>query len=230
MFRTTVIGSAIGLVALLATHNAAAQTASASGSASASADTSGASVATTDEKKPGSFVVGGEIGAMFPQPFTELGTHLRAGIELGYRLPFAEQRVEIMGDVGYAPPGNSFDLKRAEGTYEGRVRSQQLHFSLGPRIHVLPGTSKWNVTVAAGPRLFLLKSTSSGSRNGQEFMKYTETSTQFGFFVALGGEYLLGPGAVFLDLDLGWAKMPHRITGDVSTGNIAATLGYRFFL
>ena len=33
-----------------------------------------------------------------------------------------------------------------------------------------------------------------------------------------------------LDLDFGWSPLPHQITGDVSTGNIAATLGYRFFL
>jgi hypothetical protein len=28
------------------------------------------------------------------------------------------------------------------------------------------------------------------------------------------------PGAIFLDLDLGWSDLPHRIAGDVSTGNI----------
>lgn len=197
--------------------------------AHAESETVSASASTSDVKKPGSFVVGAELGAIFPQPFSELGTHVAAGLELGYRLPFAEQRVEIMAAAGYAPPNNTFN-PADRPSYEGKVTSQQLHFSLGPRIHVLPGTSRFNVTVAAGPRLFLLRSTSSGSRNGQAFGEYTEQSTQVGFFGALGGEYLLGPGAVFLDLDLGWAKMPHRITGDVSTGNIMTTLGYRFFL
>jgi hypothetical protein len=196
----------------------------------ADTETASASASTSDVKKPGSFVIGGEVGAMFPQPFTELGTHFVGGLELGYRLPFAEQRFEIMLDAGYAPPANSFDLARREGTYEGKVVSQQLHFSLGPRIHILRGTSPFNITVAAGPRLFLLKSTSNGSRNGQAFAEYTEQSSQFGFFAALGGEYLLGPGAVFLDVDFGYSKLPHRITGSVNTGNIATTLGYRFFL
>ena len=61
-------------------------------------------------------------------------------------------------------------------------------------------------------------------------MEFSEQSTQMGFFVALGGEYTLGPGALFLDLDLGWSDLPHTVTGDVSTGNIAGTIGYRFFL
>jgi len=189
-----------------------------------------ASASAGDVKKPGSFVIGAEAGAMFPQPFSELGTHFRGGLELGYRLPFAEQRFEIMLDAGYSPPSNSFELKRREGTYEGSVVSQQLHFSLGPRIHFLRGTSPFNVTLAAGPRLFLLQSTSNGSRNGQAFAEYTEKSTQVGFFAAIGGEYLVGPGALFLDVDFGYSKLPHRITGQVNTGNIATVLGYRFYL
>jgi hypothetical protein len=181
-------------------------------------------------KKPGSIVIGGEVGALFPQPFTELGTHFVGGLELGYRLPFAEQRFEIMAAGAYQPPANSFTISRREGEYEGKVVSQQLHVSLGPRIHFLRGTSPFNVTLALGPRLYFLRSVSSGSRNGQAFAEYREQSSQFGFFAALGGEYLLGPGAVFLDIDFGYAKMPHKITGDVNTGALATTLGYRFYL
>jgi hypothetical protein len=105
-----------------------------------------------------------------------------------------------------------------------------LFVSLGPRFRVMERASPWNVTIAAGGRLFLLRTYSNGSRNGEEFAEFTEQSTQIGFFVALGGEYVLGPGAIFLDVDLGWSKLPHEITGDVSTGNITPTLGYRFFL
>jgi hypothetical protein len=61
-------------------------------------------------------------------------------------------------------------------------------------------------------------------------MEFTETSTEIGLFVALGGEYRLGPGALFLDIDFGWSDLDHKITGDTSTANITPTLGYRFFL
>jgi hypothetical protein len=179
---------------------------------------------------PGALVVGGEVGAIFPQPFTGLDSHLEFGIELGYRLPFAGQRVEIMADVGYSPPGNSFTDKRDEGDYEGKLRQKELHFSLGPRIRVMDRSSPWNVTITPGARLFFLETTSNGSRKEEKFAEFTEQSTQFGFFVALGGEYVLGPGAAFLDVDLGWSKLPHTISGDVSTGNITTTLGYRLFL
>jgi hypothetical protein len=203
-------------------------------SAGFTADTSGVSVdgggSGPDEGIPGSLVVGGELGGIFPQPFSELGTHVVFGVEVGYRLPMWEQRLEIMFDAGYSPPGNSFETRRADGTYEGEIDQQELHFSLGPRGRLNAPSEAWNLTGALGGRLFLLRTTSSGSKGGQEFMEYTEQSTQFGFFVALGGEYNLGPGAIFLDLDLGWADLPHKITGDTSTGNIAATLGYRFFL
>src|SRR4029453_9113787 len=92
-----------------------------------------------DPTIPGALVIGAEVGAIFPQPFSELDTHVAFGLELGYRLPFAEERVEIMFDAGFSPPHNSFTLARQEGgaTYEGKLTEQELHFSLGPRFHVL---------------------------------------------------------------------------------------------
>ncbi len=218
-------------VSALAASAAAQETAG--GSASLTADTGGITTsgpAGPDDGIPGSLVVGGELGGIFPQPFTELGTHVVVGIELGYRLPMWEQRLEIMLDVGFSPPGNSFTVTRPDGSYDGEIVQQELHFSLGPRLRLNPPTESWNLTGALGPRLFLLRTYSNGSHAGEDFMEFTEESTQIGLFVAVGGEYNLGPGALFLDLDFGWSDLPHKITGDVSTGNIAATLGYRFFL
>lgn len=187
-----------------------------------------------EPKRPGPFVIGAAIGAVFPEVFNELGAHVVVGLEFGYRLRFLEQRLEVMLDVGYSPPGRSLEVSRAEGAYQARVVSQQLFFSLGPRVRVMPGTTPWNVTIAVGPRLFLLKSSSDGSRAGQEFMEFGETSTEVGLFGAVGGEYRLGPGALLLDLTVAWAKMPHKIMGDtgneVSAGSLALTAGYRLFV
>lgn len=220
-------------IALVVLCPAAAHAAEAGGSASASLDTgaSSSSLAPGDsDTLPGALVVGGEVGAIFPQPFTSLGSHVAFGVELGYRLPFWGQRLEIMADAGYSPPANSFTDKQTSATYDATARSKELHFSLGPRFHFMDRSSPWNITLAAGGRLFLLESTSNGSRGDNKFAEYREQSTQMGFFAALGGEYVLGPGAIFLDVDFGYAKMPHTITGDSNTGNLSTTLGYRFFL
>lgn len=205
----------------------------AGGQAEASFDTANmdtGDAAEDDDTIPGALVVGGEVGAIFPQPFTALGTHVAFGIELGYRLPMWDQRLEIMSAVGFSPPGNDFTETRDEGKYNAEVDQQELTVSLGPRFRFMERSSPWNVSLAAGGRLFMLRTYSNGSRDGKAFGEYTEQSTEMGFFAALGGEYMLGPGAIFLDIDFGYAKLDHQITGDVNTGNITGTLGYRFFL
>jgi hypothetical protein len=223
------------LLVLAVAVPASAQESSASASASADVSATTADVETT--KQPGAFVVGAEVGAIFPQPFSALGTHVAVGLELGYKLPFAGQRIEIMFAGGYAPPGNSTTINHAGADYQTRVVSQQLHLSLGPRFRFMESTSPWNITFALGPRLYFLRSTSNGSRDGKQMMEFRATSSPFGFFAALGGEYILGPGALFLDVDFGYASMSNHIImagrppgNSANLGNFTTTLGYRFFL
>src|SRR5262245_49116683 len=102
------LGILVGLgLSLWALPAAGQQAASAGFTADTGGMTTTGSGGGPDEGIPGSLVVGGEIGGIFPQPFAELGTHVAFGIELGYRLPIWEQRLEIMFDAGFAPPGNS---------------------------------------------------------------------------------------------------------------------------
>lgn len=210
----------------------------AGGEASATFDTAGGGETLAEgdsDTLPGALVIGGEVGAIFPQPFTELQTHVAFGLELGYRLPFAGQRIEIMLAGAFSPPYRNETIKHGdpateELSYKTEVDQQELTFSLGPRFRVMERSSPWNITIALGGRLFLLRSYSNGSRAGKEFAEFSEQSTQMGFFLALGGEYNIGPGAIFLDVDFGWSDLPHEITGDSNTGNITPTLGYRFFL
>ncbi len=227
------------IVALGLTLTVPAFAAETSGSAEASfSSDSGVSTSSYEgdsDTLPGALVIGGEVGAIFPQPFTELDTHVAFGLELGYRLPMWGQRLEIMAAGAFSPPYNNESVTHgsaqgAQVDYKTEIDQQELSISLGPRFRVMDRASPWNVTIALGGRMYMLRTYSNGSRGGEAFAEFTEQSTQFGFFVALGGEYNLGPGAVFLDVDLGWSKLPHRITGDVNTGNITPTLGYRLFL
>ena len=185
-----------------------------------------------DPDAPGPLVIGAELGAIFPQPFSELGTHVSFGLELGYALPVLEEKLEVMLAAAYAPPANDFEV----ADYDGTIDVQELTFSLGPRYRFLPRVDDWNISAALGVRLFLVQSTSNGSRGDEAFAEVEEQSTEVGFFLALGGEYRLGPGALFLDVDLGYSGLGQDIPGDgkpssgpdsASTGNLAATLGYR---
>jgi len=171
-------------------------------------------------------VLGARFGGIFPSVFTKLGTQLTYGLEVGYRLPFMDQRTEILLAAGYAAPGRDYEVT----PYEVDVTQKELHFSLGLRVRLLRPGAKLQVTAALGLRLFLLRTTSNGSRDAEHFAEFTEDSTRLGFFAVVGGEYGLGPGAAFLDLELGDSSLPHEITGDISTTNLAAVVGYRLFL
>lgn len=181
---------------------------------------------------PGSFVLAVEIGGFFP--FDNLGIHVRYGVEVGYLLPFLDRRLEVMVSAGYAEPRRDFD----DGDYHGEVHTQELTASLGPRFRFLPLTSSFNLSLAAGPRLFFLRSKSTGksmpsdgTTQSADFAEFKEQSMEVGVFAALGAEYFIGPGAILLDVDLGWSKLPHTITGaDEATTNVSLTLGYRFFI
>lgn len=204
---------------------------SAGASASADVSTTDAPASTEgDPTIPGSLVIGAGVGGIFPQPFSELGTHVAVALQLGYRLPFASERLEIMTGAMYSPPGNKFDMKRPDGTYGGDMTEKELDVSLGLRGRLMERSSPWNVSLGLGGRMFFLETTSNGSKGGQSFAEFKEQSSQAGFFAVLGGEYVLGPGAIFLDVDFGYAKLPHKITGDASTGNLTGLLGYRLFL
>jgi hypothetical protein len=227
-----VLGIALPVATLTLASSARAQETSTGASATFDSGTTSneGKYAGDSDALPGALVIGAEFGAIFPQPFSELGTHVAFGIELGYRLPMWGQRLEIMADVGYSPPSNAFSDKRDEATYDAKARAKELHVSLGPRFRVMDRASPWNVTIALGPRMYMYENTSTGSRGSNEFATFKEKGTKFGFFVALGGEYNLGPGALFLDLDLGYAKLEPEIMGDANAGNLTATIGYRFFL
>jgi hypothetical protein len=168
-----------------------------------------------------SFAVGAELGGTVP--FTTLESQVAIGIELGYLLPVLERRLELLLGAGWAPPQRSY----TDGAYRAEVTQHELYFSLGPRYRFLEVGGAFNLSGAAGGRLYLLRSVSAGAAGDQEFLEYREQSTRFGFFLAAGGEYRLGPGWLFLDLDFAWAPLPHRITGQASTANLSPTLGYR---
>jgi hypothetical protein len=56
----------------------------------------------------------------------------------------------------------------------------------------------------------------------------TETATRFGILGALGVQYDVGPGGVWLEAGYRWTPVNHLSTGDSTIGVVAIAVGYRF--
>ena len=78
--------------------------------------------------------------------------------------------------------------------------------------------------VAAGPMLQLLRSSeASDIAPGDN----TARNTEFGFELAGGIDYRLGPGYLVGELRVGYSDLDHTLTGDSNAGNLALGIGYR---
>jgi hypothetical protein len=182
-----------------------------------------------------SLTLGLRAGLYLPGLFSEmsLGPHL--SFELGVLLPVADKRLALVLDASYASGGSDGTVDdprigESGGSWSWEMSSQQLFFSFGPLFRFMKPGETFVPYLGVFGRMYLLKTTVDGSGNGEPFGEHEETSTEFGFAAALGGELRAGPGAVLLELQLGYAPLGHRITGDVSTGALSVQLGYRLFL
>lgn len=179
--------------------------------------------------------LGLKAGLYVPGLFTEMGLHGQFTFELGVLLPVADKRLAIVLDGNYAAPGSDGShedprIGESGGTWSYDTTTQQLFLSLGPVFRFMPPGESFVPYVGLFGRYYMLKTTVNGDGNGEPFGENEETSGEFGFAAALGGELRLGPGAVLAEISLGYAPLGHRITGDVSTGALGIQLGYRLFL
>lgn len=180
-------------------------------------------------------VVGLRAGIGVPSLFNELGVSYDLSLEVGMLLPFLDGRLAISADVGYSAPtasGSGTDARvgASGGTWTYDVTNERLVVSLGPVFRFLPPGSAFVPYVGLLGRMYLVRSTATGTGAGQPFGENVETSTAFGVVGALGGELLLGPGAALLEVSLGWAGLEQKITGSTTAGVLAVQLGYRLFL
>ena len=178
-------------------------------------------------------VAGAGAGVVLPQISSELGAHFVGTIEAGYVLPYLQGRIQVFGAAGYCQPENSSAatdprLTAAGTAYEFKTIQRQMTFDLGVLGRVMPIDSMFNGYLAVGPRLYLLQTVTSGSAGGESFGTNREQSTKIGLYAAAGGEMILGPGRIMLQVAFGYSKLGHEITGDVSTGSIMISAGYRF--
>lgn len=186
----------------------------------------------------GAFVLGVRAGGLFAQPFTEgrLGASFLVGVETGYVLPVLRRAFAITADVGYTQPtasGTQMDprVQSNGGTYTWSITQQELLVGLTV-MYRMTFIARGRVApyLGIGPRVWFLRTLATGAAGGSTISESQEQSTRVGLSVPLGVDIALGPGALFVEAQLFWAPIDHRITGDSSVGSINAVLGYRLML
>ena len=174
--------------------------------------------------------VGIEGGVGFPQVLSELSTGLTGYLELGWRLPLLEQRIEAQVTAGYHQAvrrASATDARLAAGeSFDFTLIERQVIVTAGGVYRVLPPSSRLNGYALLAARLDLQRSEDKGSAAGAGFGKNVETSTAGGLVVGGGFEYRLGPGALAAEVSFAWSGLDQRVTGDSAAGGIALHLGY----
>lgn len=177
--------------------------------------------------------VGAKLGAGFSQPFGKLGSAFTTELEVSYLLPFADRSLAIFASGAYAQPeatGKGLMDARLPGPASYTLTQQTATITLGALYRLHLPVPMLRPYAALGPRLFLMRTKTSGSAGGQAFGDNNETVTRVGLYGALGAELHFGPGAVLLELSLAWASIDNYVLRDTSVGALGVALGYRVFL
>jgi len=175
-----------------------------------------------------------KVGGGFSQPFNAFGSAFVPELEVGATLPFAKRAIEVFFSGQWAAPGaegtaGPDDRLPGDGMMAYEVTQQTVALTLGLRFRLpIPG-DLFRPHLALGGRAYLMRTEVSGSSGGEPFGDNEETGTSFGFFGAVGGELFVGPGALLLEIQVGYAALDATIMRNTNVGSLTALLGYRFF-
>jgi hypothetical protein len=177
--------------------------------------------------------LGLKLGGGFSQPFGDLGSSYLTEFELGYTLPVERRALAVFVSGGYTQPGaegKQLEDSRLPGAASYAITQQELMITLGLTYRLHLPTKLIRPYASLGPRLFLMRTQTSGSAGGKAFCDNNETATQLGLFGALGAELHFGPGAVLIELSMTWARINGYVLRDTSAGALGIGVGYRLFL
>ena len=200
--------------------------------------TSTASFAQTNPDQPTSVTVERKgVGPLFGVmagglvPFSGLTPGVQVALEAGLVLPVLHRGLAVAVDVDYAQAWDSSTTSDARVLSAGGVYTWNLtqeFLTVMPLLMYRLTTLK-SITpfIGVGPRIYFVRSTTSGSAGTSAIADTTEVSTQIGFGVPLGIEIKLGPGGILAEVLGQWGPYTHTATGDTHTGAIGLSLGYR---
>ena len=178
-------------------------------------------------------VVGARLGVFLPQVSSELGAYVVATLEGGYILPWLDGRFQVFGAVAYTQPERSENrtderLTETGGNYTYTTIQRELTVEAGLLFRFLPIETRFNAYASLAPRLYMLQTETFGEAGDEKFGTNLEQSTKIGFSFSLGGEMILGPGRILLQVAFAYSQLQHEVTGNVPTGALIVAAGYRF--
>lgn len=197
----------------------------------AAADRGVSSTWSLPENDKGAALLGLKVGAFLPQAFQDqLSTSYFLELEGGYLLPFVHRMFGIVGSFAFSMPtthGTLSDARVPGGSYSYDQTTQQ--FQLGLTFVAKVPIGRFVPYVGVGPRLFVVRTPSSGlSSGGPTIPESVELSQEVGVGVPVGLDVLLGPGRIFAELQLLYAASSQQSTGPGTFGSMTAAAGYRF--
>lgn len=179
-------------------------------------------------------------GIGLSQPFSDLGTSYTGEFELGYLLPPLKRSIEVFLAGQFSAPGaegkeivdtyGASGTSRIPGTMNYKVTVQQLRITAGALYRLPLELPLFRPYAGLGIRTYLTRTKVEGDAGGKAFGKNEETDTRIGILGLLGGELHLGPGAVLLEVQCGYAALDGYIMRDTNLGALDLLLGYRLFL
>jgi hypothetical protein len=143
---------------------------------------------------------------------------------------------ELFSSFAYAAPHTSGHISLRDArlpgdglaTYALEQQMAALTFGLLYRLelpaHVL------SPYAAAGARFNMMRTKAHGEVAGQTLGENQETSSAWGAYFAGGIDVYLGPGAVLVELQLGFASVNDFVLRDTNVGVLNLMVGYRLFL
>jgi hypothetical protein len=181
-----------------------------------------------------------KLGGSFSSVFSDLGTSPAIQLELGYVLPVLNRSLEVFFAADYTQPktqrsdvvdtsGPNGESRLSEPmSYE--LTQQEFNLTLGALYRIRVPVPLFTPYVAAGGRLYFMKTTVNGATGSQTFGENREGAVSPGFYGAVGGELQLGPGAVLLEVQVTYAAIDGFVMRNTNAGAANLALGYRFFL
>jgi len=153
------------------------------------------------------------------------------GAEVGYLTPLLDHRLAVVLEGSWYRPATSGSAPSPQLTINGttadssyRVTERQFAFLLSLVYRFQDVLPKFTPYGGLGPGFYLHRSTATafGTTN-------SETEGAVGFQLLGGGEYVLGPGAAFLEVHYHFTRVDFVTTGNANVGGfLAGGLGYRF--
>lgn len=169
-------------------------------------------------------------GLGLPQIASDMETTFQVRFEAIYLLGALGSRLGLIAALGYSQPeasGTGSDPRLPDGTYTWNLTQRQTTLEIGLVGRIMPWSSDWNLSLAAGAQILFLSTLTDGSSGGEPFGQHDEQATLPGAFVALQAEYRLGPGALFGELGFSASFQDLKTTGDLTASALGVLVGYR---